>query len=272
LHSAGSRNAPAAFAGGAGPKSIMRYYAGNAARLASDFQLTARRLTFMNVLVVAAHPDDEVLGCGGTIARFAAEGANVSILILANGLTSRVEHDPIRDATALKVHHERARRAAALLGVKDVVLGGFPDQKMDTVPLLDVTQTIERELARVQPEVVFTQHGGDLNMDHVITFRATMTATRPIEGCVVKHLYAYEIPSSTEWSFQQFEPRFSPQVFYDITSHLENKIAAMQIYESEARNFPHPRSPEALRANARRWGSAVGVHAAEAFCCIRSVR
>jgi LmbE family N-acetylglucosaminyl deacetylase len=225
----------------------------------------------MNVLVIAAHPDDEVLGCGGTIARLAAEGSAVSILILANGLTSRADFDPVNDAAQLRVHHERAQRAGKLLGANSVIFGGFPDQKMDTVPLLEVTQAIEGEIARVQPKLVFTQHGGDLNMDHVITFRATMTATRPMAGGSVKGLYSYEVGSSTDWSFQQFEPRFHPQVFFNISEHLETKIAAMQIYESEAREFPHPRSPEALRAAARRWGSTVGLHAAEAFCCVREI-
>lgn len=225
----------------------------------------------MNVLVIAAHPDDEVLGCGGTIARLAAEGAAVSIFILATGLTSRADFDPAKDAGQLRVHHERAQRAGILLGAKEVTFGGFPDQKMDTVPLLDVTQAIEREIVRVRPELVFTQHGGDLNMDHVITFRATLTATRPMAGGAVKRLYSYEVGSSTEWAFQQFEPRFLPQIFYDITAHLETKIAAMRIYESEAREFPHPRSPEALCAAARRWGSTIGVQAAEAFCCVRAI-
>jgi len=226
----------------------------------------------MNVLVVAAHPDDEVLGCGGTIARLASEGARVSILILANGLTSRADFDPVKDAPRLAAHHERARRAGALVGATEVNLAGFPDQKMDTVPLLDITQTIERELARVRPALVFTQHGGDLNLDHVITFRATLTATRPLPGSGVRQVLSYEIPSSTDWSFQQFEPRFTPSVFYEITGHVEAKVAAMQIYESEARAFPHPRSPEALLANARRWGSAIGAAAAEAFHCIRDLR
>jgi LmbE family N-acetylglucosaminyl deacetylase len=226
----------------------------------------------MNVLVIAAHPDDEVLGCGGTIARLAAEGANVSILILANGLTSRVDFDPVKDAAQLEIHHTRARRAGVLLGAREVIFGGFPDQRMDTVPLLDITQSIEREIERVRPDTVFTQHGGDLNMDHVITFRATLTATRPIANCPVKRVYAYEVGSSSEWSFQQFEPHFRPQVFFDIAGQLETKVAAMKVYESETRAFPHPRSPEAIRAAALRWGSVVGAAAAEAFCCVRDLR
>jgi LmbE family N-acetylglucosaminyl deacetylase len=225
-----------------------------------------------NVLIVAAHPDDEVLGCGGTMARLAAEGAAVSVLILAEGLTSRADFDPVRDAGQLRIHHERARRAGTLLGVREVTVESFPDNRMDTVPLLQVAQRIEREITRVQPEIVFTQHGGDLNIDHAVTFRATLTATRPVAGCPVRRLYAYEVGSSTEWAFGQFEPRFAPQVFFDIAPHLENKVAAMQIYESEARAFPHPRSPEAIRAAAQRWGSVAGLPAAEAFCCIREVR
>jgi len=226
----------------------------------------------MNILVIAAHPDDEVLGCGGAIARHAAEGAAVSILILANGLSSRADYDPVRDAPLMKLHHERAERAGKLLGAREVVLAGFPDQKMDTVPLLDITHRIEREIARVEPEVVFTHHGGDLNLDHVIAFRATMTATRPMAGRPVKRLYSYEVGSSTEWAFQQFAPPFHPTTFIDIAPHLETKIAAMQVYESEARAFPHPRSPEALRAQAQFRGASAGLLAAEAFCCIREIR
>ncbi len=225
----------------------------------------------MNVLVIAAHPDDEVLGCGGTIARLAAEGASIHVLILANGLTSRADFDPARDAGQLEVHHERSRRAAALLGAQGVQLAGYPDQKMDTVPLLDVTQTIEREIVRVQPEIVFTQHGGDLNQDHVITFRATLTATRPTGRCPVRRVYAYEVGSSTEWSFQQFEPRFQPQVFFNIADHLEKKIAAMNIYESEVQPFPHPRSPAVIRAAAQRWGSVAHLPAAEAYQLVREI-
>lgn len=226
---------------------------------------------FMNVLVIAAHPDDEVLGCGGTMARLAAEGAQVSILILAEGLTSRATFDREQGHELLRLHHARARRAGALLGAREVNLINFPDQKMDTVPLLEIAQAIEKEISRVQPDTVFTHHGGDLNLDHAITFRATMTATRPMKGCPVRRLFAYEVPSSTEWSFQRLSPVFIPTTFFDITPHLERKIAAMQIYESEARPFPHPRSPEALRAISQRWGSVVGSDAAEAFELVREI-
>jgi LmbE family N-acetylglucosaminyl deacetylase len=223
----------------------------------------------MNVLVIASHPDDEVLGCGGTMARLAADGAAVHVLILATGMTSRAGFDPERDAPALAIHRDRAHRAGALLGAREVRLQGLPDQKLDTLPLLEITRVIEEEIHRVRPEWVFTQHGGDLNLDHAITFRATLTATRPMAGGIVRHLYSYEVPSSSEWAFGQFDPRFQPSVFFDITAHLETKLAAMAIYESETRPSPHPRSLDAIRALARLRGASAGFTAAEAFHCVR---
>jgi len=226
----------------------------------------------MKTLIIAAHPDDEVLGCGGTIAKLAAQGEEVHILILATGLTSRVGFDMKKDANALKVHLERASQAGALLGAKNVNFAGFPDQKMDTLSLLEITQRIEAEIDLVQPNTIFTHHGGDLNMDHVITFRATLTATRPMLGRLVRSVYAYEVPSSTEWAFQKFEPKFQPNLFHDITETLSKKIQAMQIYESEAREFPHPRSPQSLQAIAHRWGSVAGLNAVEAFEIVMEIR
>ena len=199
------------------------------------------------------------------------EGAQVEVLILANGLTSRRDFDAASAVDKLHIHHQRAQRAGQFLGANRVTLAGLPDQKMDTVPLLEIIQIIERELDRLRPTQVFTQHGGDLNMDHAITFRATLTATRPTPDCTVKRLYAYEVGSSTEWSFQQFEPRFQPQVFVDIGPFLESKLESMLMYESEVRAFPHPRSPEAIRATALRWGCVSGLAAAEAFQLVREI-
>ena len=223
-------------------------------------------------LVIAAHPDDEVLGCGGTIAKLASRGEEVHILILATGLTSRVGFDLEKSPDALKTHLERTRKAGALLGAKKVNFAGFPDQKMDTLPLLAITKRIEAEIESITPQTIFTHHGGDLNLDHVITFRATLTAARPMAGNMVRAVYAYEVPSSTEWAFQKFEPKFQPNLFHDIAETLPKKIKAMQIYESETREFPHPRSPEALEAVAKRWGSACGLKAAEALETVWEIR
>ena len=226
----------------------------------------------MTTLVIVAHPDDEVLGCGGTIARLTQEGHNAYIAILGEGITSRYQHQEEADQAQIKALHACTRQVAELLGAKDLFLRNLPDNRFDIVPLLDVIKIIEDLLKRLQPQVIYTHHGGDLNIDHMITHRAVLTATRPMVGCPVKEIYAFEVPSSTDWAFGQFQPVFRPNVFVDINATLETKLKAMELYDSEARQFPHPRSPEALRALARRWGSVVGCEAAEAFELIRAVR
>lgn len=224
------------------------------------------------VLVLAAHPDDEVLGCGATIARLAREGAEVHIAILGEGITSRYGKEEKADRKLLEKLHAASRRVATLLGAKDLSLHNLPDNKFDTVPLLDVVKIIEKVVKEVQPRVLYTHHASDLNIDHGITARAVLTATRPVAGCPVRELLAFEVPSSTEWAFQQYEPAFRADVFMDVQATIEAKIKAMELYEGETRPFPHPRSGEALRAIARRWGSVAGVEYAEAFSLVRAVR
>ncbi len=226
----------------------------------------------MNVLVTAAHPDDEVLGCGGTIARLAGEGHDVYIALLGEGITSRFGKRDEADGKLLKTLHAASSEAARILGAKDVFMYNLPDNRFDTVPLLDVVKIVEELIERLQPEALYTQHGGDLNVDHATVFRAALTATRPLENSSVKELYAFEVPSATEWAFQQFAPVFQPNVFVDISETLETKILAMKCYESELRPFPHPRSTEALRAIAQRAGSVSGLRAAESFQLIRQIK
>ena len=226
----------------------------------------------MRVLVIAAHPDDEVLGCGGTIARLAQEGYDVYIAILGEGITSRYQQREEADQALVEALHARSREVAELLGARDLFLYNLPDNRFDTVPLLDVIKIIEELIERLQPQVIYTHHGGDLNIDHVVVHRAVLTATRPVAGCPVKEIYAYEVSSSTEWAFGQFQTGFQPNVFVDISATLETKVQAIALYESEARPFPHPRSPEALRAIAQRWASVAGLHSAEAFELVRSTR
>jgi LmbE family N-acetylglucosaminyl deacetylase len=226
----------------------------------------------MRILVVAAHPDDEILGCGGTIARLAREGHEVRIAILAEGMSSRYAHREDVDPRQLQKLHTRAQQAADKVGAKEVVLSKLPDNRLDTVPLLDVVKLVEELVARFRPEAIYTHHPGDLNVDHGVVHRAVLTATRPLAGQCVSEIYAFEVPSSTEWAFQRLEPSFRPSVFVDITETLEMKIEARACYDTEVRKFPHPRSPEALRAIAARWGSVAGLPAAEAFELIRSVR
>lgn len=224
----------------------------------------------MTVLVVAAHPDDEVLGSGGTIARLAAEGRDVFVAILGEGITSRHPRRDAADGSKVADLRTASRRANELLGVKDLFLYDLPDNAFDSLPLLEVVKVIEPLLDRLRPQVVYTHHPGDLNVDHGVVSRATMTATRLIAGSSVTSLYAFEVPSSTESAYGYLPPAFRPAVFVEIEATLEAKVQAMEIYESEARPFPHPRSPEALRALARVRGAAAGLAAAEAFELVRA--
>jgi len=226
----------------------------------------------MILLVVVAHPDDEVLGCGATIARLTQEGHEVYIAILGEGITSRYQQREQADRSLVEALHARGRQVAELLGVRDLFLYNLPDNRFDTVALLDVVKIIEELIERLKPEVIYTHHGGDLNIDHMVTHRAVLTATRPVTDQPVQEIYAFEVPSSTEWTFGQFQPAFRPNVFMDISDTLEAKVQAMALYESEVRPFPHPTSSVALRASARRWGSMAGVEAAEAIELIRAIR
>jgi LmbE family N-acetylglucosaminyl deacetylase len=229
-------------------------------------------LTGNRVLVIAAHPDDEVLGCGGMIARLAREGCQVYVSILGEGLTSRYSQRDQAEPAKVKRLRDCCQEVAKLLGAKDLILYDLPDNRFDTVPLLDVVNIIEGLVEKISPQVIYTHHGGDLNVDHRITCQATLAATRPLPGNLVKAVYAYEVPSSTEWAFHNLSPVFKPNVYVDITDTLKLKIKAMQMYESEVRPYPHPRSPEALLAISRRWGSVVGLEAVEAFELVREIR
>jgi len=226
----------------------------------------------MNVLVVAAHPDDELLGCGGTAARLAREGHSVYMAILGEGITSRSARREVADAAAVRSLKQCSQRVSELLGVKELSLHGLPDNRFDSLDLLDVVKIVEGLIERWRPAAVYTHHGGDLNVDHQIVGRAVLTATRPVKGHPVRELYAFEIPSSTEWAFQQLSPVFKPNVFVDIEGTLSLKLEGMKLYESEAQAFPYPRSPEALTTIAQRWGSVVGCNAAEAFEAVRLIR
>jgi len=224
-----------------------------------------------NILVIAAHPDDEVLGCGGTIGKL-SQANSVQISILGEGATSRIAQPSQADPNSVGNLQTDARNAANLLGVKTVKFEGLPDNRFDKLALLEVVKRVERLIEETAPETIYTHHPGDLNIDHQITFRAVLTATRPMVGCQVREIYAFEVPSSSEWSFQRVGPAFQPNVFEDISSTIEQKISAMECYQSEIRPFPHPRSSEALLAIAKRWGSVVGLEYAEAFELIRLVR
>ena len=224
-----------------------------------------------SILVVAAHPDDEVLGCGATLAKL-SKSHEVHILILGEGFTSRKETGDPGNTKGVEQLANSARAAAVVIGAHSINLEGFPDNRFDEVPLLDVVKRVEAVILETSPETIYTHHPGDLNNDHRIAFQAVLTASRPVANSSVKHLFTFEIPSSTEWAFQQFQPVFKPNVFVDVSETIDVKIKAMAQYESEMRPFPHPRSTESLRIIAKRWGLVVGLEYVEVFEVVRSIR
>ena len=226
------------------------------------------------ILLVVAHPDDELLGLGGSMHRLINEfGCNVRVVILGEGLTSRADR---RDVTvweeALKTHRSNIQEALACIGYQSLELYDFPDNRFDSVDLLDLVKVIEKEKQNMDPSIIFTHHGGDVNIDHQRTFEAVITATRPMENEGVKTLITFETPSGTEWRASSDPRHFIPNMFVSISEeNLKAKINGMECYKYEKRTYPHPRSPEALRILAQQRGVIIGKEFAEAFMIIRTI-
>lgn len=229
-------------------------------------------MTQKTILVVAAHPDDEILGCGGTIARHTNSGDSVHILILAEGATSRQNERNVEAAEReLEALRQSARQAATILGSAPTQFAGLPDNRLDGVELLDIIKTIEAVIEEIRPCTVYTHHGADLNIDHELVHRAVLTACRPLPDCSVCNIYTYETVSSTEWAGADTQNPFRPMRFVDISDNLDTKLEALEAYEAEMRPFPHARSYENVTSLARTRGASVGLRAAEAFGVAREI-
>jgi N-acetylglucosamine malate deacetylase 1 len=213
-------------------------------------------------MAVVAHPDDEVLGCGGALAKHAARNDEVSIVILADGETSR---DEKRRPAIVSEREAAARSAASMLGAKRVTLYGLPDNRLDTQPRLDLVKLVEKHVVEITPDVIYTHHAGDVNVDHRCVHDAVVTSCRPQAGHRVETLLFFETPSSTEWQPPGSGQPFLPNWFVDITSELEKKLGALRAYDREMRPWPHPRSYEGVEHLARWRGAMIGCAAAEAF-------
>ncbi len=236
----------------------------------------------MKILVIAAHPDDEVLGMGGTIKKLTKSGNDVKIVIMATGILSRrssnyqnaVKYD-IDDKTVKKMNEQIVKlrkdavTASKIMGVKDIQFEEFPDNEMDIVSNLQITKKIEEILELYRPDVVYTHSQFDINVDHRALYFATITATRPKKNQNIKEVISFEVPSSTEW---YFPASFSPNLFVDISQEIQFKLKALKAYKNELQKFPHPRSLEALTAISKRWGSVSGFRNAEAFYLVRKLQ
>ena len=225
-----------------------------------------------SVIVIAAHPDDEVLGCGGTSAKHFHDGDEVHVLILAEGMTSR-DDTRNREARTDDIVHLKnmANQAHKLLGSTSVQLMDFPENRMDSIDLLDIVKVVENEINDKKPEIIFTHYNRDLNVDHRITHQAVFTACRPEPDSTVKKIYCFEVPSSTEWQTPQDYAQFMHNTFADISDTLQKKLSAQKSYESEMKPWPHSRSIKAVEYLARWRGTNVGFEAAEAFVLSRNL-
>lgn len=219
------------------------------------------------VLVIAAHPDDELLGAGATLAAHVKHGDLVEALILGEGIMSRNEGSQ----DELKELQKQSEEAGKTIGFAAVSFGSFPDNAFDTVALLQIAKAVEKKIAEFKPDVIYTHHGKDLNVDHRLTFEAVMTACRPCNDDMPMEIYTFETLSSTEWQSKQEEP-FRPNVYVNVEDTIEQKIEAFKKYKSEIREYPHSRSAEGLKILAQYRGLEAGLKFAEAFHLERSIK
>jgi len=236
----------------------------------------------MKVLVIAAHPDDEVLGMGGTIKKLTKSGHEVKILFMASGIQSRRStnyknsefYQVEQNVTEIMkkqilILREDAKRALKILGVKEIQFEDFPDNELDTISNLQITKKIEHAIKDFKPNTIFTHAEYDINVDHRKLYEATITATRPGRKSHVQDVISFEVPSSTEWYFPS---RFSPNIFVDISKELPFKLKALKEYKTELEKFPHPRSVKSLEIISKRWGTVSSFLAAEAFYLVRQLK
>jgi len=216
----------------------------------------------MNILVIAPHPDDEVLGCGGTIGRLSHEGNIITLCIVTKPYSPEWTMDYIEKKAG------EIEKSNKKLGISQTISLGFPTVKLDTVPQKDLNDSLSRVIADVKPDLVFIPHNGDLNKDHRIVHEASLVATRPLTS-TAKKILAYETLSETEWGHSI--AYFHPGVYIDISGYIELKLDAMRLFETELKTAPHPRSVELISALATKRGSEIGVKYAEAFMLIREI-
>lgn len=222
------------------------------------------------ILVIVAHPDDEVLGMGGTIAKLSDEGKEVHLLIVTDGSSSQYK-DASNLEQIIDLKKKETQNAADLIGIKTITYGGLPDMKLDVTPHTVINKVIENAIDKLEPDTVFTHFWGDVNKDHQAVYESTLVAVRPLAGQVVKELYCYSVPSSTEWNCCKADTMFMPNIYVEIDEYKEKKYKAMLAYSTELRDYPHPRSVEHLKQLDIAVGLQIGMKASESFICLRKL-
>ena len=212
-----------------------------------------------NILVIAAHPDDEILGCCGTLLKYLANGSSVKIIYLSDGESSR---DNI-NCQNINERKQQCLSALSVMGIEDFTFYDFPDNIFDSIPLLNIVKVLEDEIKNFMPTKIYTHHPHDLNIDHMLTSKALITAARPLPNSTISEINFFEIPSASNWNFS--EKYFSPNKFVDITEYWDKKIECLKQYSNELREFPHPRSLQSLTSLAIYRGSLIGCEKAESF-------
>ena len=219
------------------------------------------------ILIVAAHPDDEILGCGGTIFKF-RKTHNIEVMFMTDGVSSRMNIKSLK--TTKRVRKDECLKVFNYLKIKKPTFNSFPDNAMDSVPFINIVRVIEKKVLSYKPEIIITHFENCLNIDHQLTFKAVVTACRPLKKSSVKKILSFEIPSSTDWSLNK--KKFNPNYFVDISNFIKHKINALKIYKSEIRKYPHSRSLKNVRALAQVRGTSCGRNYAEAFVVSRIIQ
>ena len=219
-------------------------------------------------MLIAAHPDDELLGCGGTLLYYKQKGYEVKIVFLSDCESAR-KNLKNKKKLLIRKREKQAIKISKVCKFKKPSFGRFPDNQLDKIPLLKIIRFIEREIEKFKPQIIFTHNEHDLNIDHQIAFKSVLTATRPSTKTFVKSIYCFETPSSTENNFSSVKVKFNPNLFFDITKFIEKKIKLLKIYKNELGKYPHPRSLSSIKVLAKYRGTQIGSKYAESFFLLR---
>jgi len=223
------------------------------------------------IMLIAAHPDDELLGSAGTLLYYKKKGYEIKIIFLSDGESSRGGVEKKKIKNLILKRKIQAIKVSKLCKFKEPSFAEFPDNHLDSIPLINIVKFIEKEIKEYKPTIIITHNENDLNIDHQLVFKAVVTATRPSTKTFVDAIYCFETPSSTENNFSKLKASFNPNLFFDITKYINTKIKLLKVYKKELRPYPHARSLRGIKILAKYRGTQIGVKYAEAFYVLRQL-